>query len=151
MITAAARFVPRYPRAWHVIEAEGAGAWLTAIGLLPAAALFQLARVADHGTTAKVSAGSSSVDSEKPLCVGSLYRTHGYGPRSMGSSLTIQLPGGATSMRMCSFGSRSEGATHLCVRACAGARTEPHRRAYLPWTLTAYRSGRSPSWLSEGR
>jgi hypothetical protein len=32
----AARFAARHPRVWHVIEAEGAGAWLMQTGLLPA-------------------------------------------------------------------------------------------------------------------
>jgi hypothetical protein len=48
--TGAARFVARYPRVWHVIEAEGAGAWLMAMGLLPAATLFQLSGLADDGS-----------------------------------------------------------------------------------------------------
>jgi Family of unknown function (DUF7002) len=45
----AARFAARYPVVWHVIEAEGAGAWLSAMGLLPAAALFALAGLPDEG------------------------------------------------------------------------------------------------------
>ena len=32
----AARFAARYPRVWHVIEADGAGPWLAETGLLPA-------------------------------------------------------------------------------------------------------------------
>jgi hypothetical protein len=35
----AARLAARYPRAWHVIEADGAGPWLMETGLLPAADL----------------------------------------------------------------------------------------------------------------
>ncbi len=35
----AARFAARYPRVWHVIEADGAGPWLSETGLLPAADL----------------------------------------------------------------------------------------------------------------
>jgi hypothetical protein len=35
----AARLAARYPRVWHVIEADGAGLWLTETGLLPAAQL----------------------------------------------------------------------------------------------------------------
>jgi len=35
----AARLAARYPRVWHVIEADGAGPWLTETGLLPAADL----------------------------------------------------------------------------------------------------------------
>lgn len=33
----AARLAARYPRVWHVIEAEGAGHWLLETGLIPAA------------------------------------------------------------------------------------------------------------------
>lgn len=33
----AARFAARFPRVWHVIEADGAGPWLDETGLLPAA------------------------------------------------------------------------------------------------------------------
>ncbi len=33
------RLAARYPRVWHVIEADGAGPWLCATGLLPAADL----------------------------------------------------------------------------------------------------------------
>jgi hypothetical protein len=36
----AARFAARHPRVWHVIEAEGAGAWLMQTGLLPAIEMF---------------------------------------------------------------------------------------------------------------
>ncbi len=39
MTDGAARLAARYPQVWHVIEAEGAGPWLTETGLLPAAAL----------------------------------------------------------------------------------------------------------------
>lgn len=35
----AARLAVRYPRVWHVIEADGAGPWLAETGLLPAAEL----------------------------------------------------------------------------------------------------------------
>jgi hypothetical protein len=35
----AARLAARYPRVWHVIEADGAGPWLRETGLLPAADL----------------------------------------------------------------------------------------------------------------
>jgi hypothetical protein len=35
----AVRLAARYPRVWHVIEADGAGPWLMATGLLPAAHL----------------------------------------------------------------------------------------------------------------
>jgi hypothetical protein len=45
----AARFSARYPRVWHVIEADGAGPWLCETGLLPAAMLFELAGVPDDG------------------------------------------------------------------------------------------------------
>ena len=44
-----ARFTTRYPVVWHVIEADGAGDWLTGTGLLPTAELFQIAGVADNG------------------------------------------------------------------------------------------------------
>ncbi|MEJ0018391.1 MAG: hypothetical protein WDN25_17875 [Acetobacteraceae bacterium] len=36
-----ARFAARFPRVWHVMEAEGAGPWLAETGLFPAAALYQ--------------------------------------------------------------------------------------------------------------
>ena len=39
MIDGAARLATRYPRVWHVMEAEGAGEWLAETGLLPAASL----------------------------------------------------------------------------------------------------------------
>jgi hypothetical protein len=45
----AARFYARYPRVWHVIEADGAGPWLSETGLLPAAVLFELAGLPDDG------------------------------------------------------------------------------------------------------
>jgi hypothetical protein len=45
----AARFAARYPVVWHVIEAEGAGPWLAATGLLPAASLLRLAGIAADG------------------------------------------------------------------------------------------------------
>ena len=35
------RLAARYPRAWHVIEADGAGPWLAETGLLPAAHLYR--------------------------------------------------------------------------------------------------------------
>jgi hypothetical protein len=35
----AARLAARYPEVWHVIEADGAGAWLAETGLLPASVL----------------------------------------------------------------------------------------------------------------
>jgi hypothetical protein len=41
--------VARYPRVWHVIEAESAGPWLTDTGLLPAVALLHFAGLADDG------------------------------------------------------------------------------------------------------
>ena len=41
MTDGAARFTARYSRVWHVIEADGAGAWLAETGLLPAADLRQ--------------------------------------------------------------------------------------------------------------
>ena len=37
MSDGAARFAARHSRVWHVIEADGAGAWLMQTGLLPAA------------------------------------------------------------------------------------------------------------------
>ncbi len=43
MSDGAARLAARYPRVWHVIEADGAGEWLTETGLLPAADLYRLA------------------------------------------------------------------------------------------------------------
>jgi len=49
MNTGAARFAARYPVVWHVIEADGAGPWLPATGLLPAASLLRRAGLADHG------------------------------------------------------------------------------------------------------
>lgn len=49
MSDGAARFAARYPVVWHVTEAEGAGSWLAATGLLPAAALLRLAGVAADG------------------------------------------------------------------------------------------------------
>jgi hypothetical protein len=49
MSDGAARFAARYPVVWHVIEAEGAGPWLSATGLLPAAALLRLAGVTADG------------------------------------------------------------------------------------------------------
>jgi hypothetical protein len=45
----AARFAARYPCVWHVIEADGAGLWLSETGLLPAAMLFHLAGLPDDG------------------------------------------------------------------------------------------------------
>ena len=49
MTDGAERFAARYPTVWHVIEAEGAGPWLSATGLLPAASLLGLAGLAtDH-------------------------------------------------------------------------------------------------------
>ena len=46
----AARFAARFPCVWHVIEADGAGAWLMETGLLPAADLYHLAGSVDDGT-----------------------------------------------------------------------------------------------------
>lgn len=46
MTDGAARFAARYPVVWHVIEAEGAGPWLAATGLLPAAVLLRMAGLA---------------------------------------------------------------------------------------------------------
>jgi hypothetical protein len=46
MTDGAARFAARYPIVWHVIEAEGAGPWLSITGLLPAAASRRLAGLA---------------------------------------------------------------------------------------------------------
>lgn len=43
------RFTSRYPFVWHVIEADGAGDWLTETGLLPTAELFRIAGVTDDG------------------------------------------------------------------------------------------------------
>jgi hypothetical protein len=43
MTDGAARFAVRYPSVWHVIEADGAGAWLSRTGLLPAAGLRRVA------------------------------------------------------------------------------------------------------------
>jgi hypothetical protein len=37
----AERFAARYPRVWHVIEADGAGPWLAETGLLPAGDLHE--------------------------------------------------------------------------------------------------------------
>ena len=39
MTDGAARLTARYPRVWHVLEADGAGEWLAETGLLPAASL----------------------------------------------------------------------------------------------------------------
>ncbi len=39
MSDGAARLAARYPRVWHVMEAEGAGPWLRETGLLPAGML----------------------------------------------------------------------------------------------------------------
>lgn len=36
-----ARFAARYPRVWHVLEADGAGPWLAETGLLPAGDLHE--------------------------------------------------------------------------------------------------------------
>jgi hypothetical protein len=44
------RFASRYPVLWHVIEADGAGDWLTETGLLPTAELCRIAGLADDGT-----------------------------------------------------------------------------------------------------
>jgi hypothetical protein len=44
-----ARLAARYPRVWHIIEADGAGAWLTDTGLLPAAELYRLAGLEPDG------------------------------------------------------------------------------------------------------
>jgi hypothetical protein len=44
-----ARFACRYPFVWHVIEADGAGDWLTETGLLPTADLYRIAGVMDDG------------------------------------------------------------------------------------------------------
>jgi hypothetical protein len=49
MSDGAARFAARYPVVWHVIEAEGAGPWLAATGLLPAATLLRMAGIAADG------------------------------------------------------------------------------------------------------
>jgi len=49
MSDGAARFAARYPVVWHVIEAEGAGPWLAASGLLPAASLLRLAGIPADG------------------------------------------------------------------------------------------------------
>ena len=49
MSDGAARLAARYPRVWHVIEADGAGAWLTETGLLPAADLYRLAGLEPDG------------------------------------------------------------------------------------------------------
>jgi hypothetical protein len=49
MTAGAARFTTRYPRVWHVIEAEGAGPWLATMGLLPAAELLRRAGIAADG------------------------------------------------------------------------------------------------------
>jgi hypothetical protein len=43
------RFAARYPRVWHVIEADGAGPWLQTMGLLPAEDLHRLAGNTDAG------------------------------------------------------------------------------------------------------
>jgi hypothetical protein len=45
----AVRLATRYPRVWHVIEADGAGAWLTNTGLRPAADLYRLAGLEPDG------------------------------------------------------------------------------------------------------
>jgi hypothetical protein len=45
----AERFATRYPRIWHVIEADGAGAWLDETGLLPTASLLRMAGTNDDG------------------------------------------------------------------------------------------------------
>jgi hypothetical protein len=45
----ATRFATRYPQVWHVIEADGAGAWLNQTGLLPAAELVRLANLTGNG------------------------------------------------------------------------------------------------------
>jgi hypothetical protein len=50
MSDGAVRFAARYPVVWHVIEAEGAGPWLAATGLLPAATLLRMAGTAADGT-----------------------------------------------------------------------------------------------------
>ena len=50
MIDGAARLAARYPVVWHVIEADGAGSWLSETGLLPAAYLQQMAGLADDGS-----------------------------------------------------------------------------------------------------
>ena len=49
MSSGAARFAPRYPVVWHVIEAEGAGPWLATMGLLPASELMRRAGVSADG------------------------------------------------------------------------------------------------------
>ena len=50
MSDGAARLAARYRRVWHVIEADGAGPWLTETGLLPAADLYRLAGSVENGT-----------------------------------------------------------------------------------------------------
>jgi hypothetical protein len=45
----AARFAARYPRVWHVIEAEGFGTWVPEMGLLPAAEICRRAGHPDDG------------------------------------------------------------------------------------------------------
>jgi len=46
----ATRFAARFPRVWHVIEADGAGAWLAKTGLFPAAEIYRLAGLQPDGS-----------------------------------------------------------------------------------------------------
>ena len=45
----AARFAARYPVVWHVIEADGAGDWLSDTGLMPTAQLLRIAGLTNDG------------------------------------------------------------------------------------------------------
>jgi hypothetical protein len=49
MSAGAARFAARYPRVWHVIEAEGSGPRLATMGLLPAMELLRRAGITADG------------------------------------------------------------------------------------------------------
>jgi hypothetical protein len=132
VITGAARFVARYPRVWHVIDAEGAGAWLTAIGLLPAAALFRLAGLPMMAPTAKVSAASSWAGGEKLSLR----------PQLMPDARLLPTLDGIFAgdpiawrrhINAHVFFWVEERRRDAVVRAyMRGRSTEPHRRAYLP-------------------
>lgn len=70
MSNGTARFAARYPVVWHVIEADGAGPWLTGTGLLPSAELLRLAGRHDDGrnrdTFATLSFGGDRVAVIRP-------------------------------------------------------------------------------------
>ena len=124
----AARLAARYPRVWHVIEADGAGAWLTETGLLPAADLYRLAGLEADGANRDAfpadRAGPGPDRHPAPaIDGGSASRRH------IGWQLRrpSRLPGAGISMHMCSSGRNRDGATvssvpaHGCGHAAASS------------------------------